>query len=55
MSAKERKANPEVAAIKLATAKRLIDKLEVAHRNGTLKPVNPDAKPVTMQMRVKGD
>lgn len=53
MATKERKPDPALAVAKAASANRLMDKLKAAHRDGKLKPVNPDAKPVTEKMRVK--
>lgn len=53
MAVKERKTDPVVAAANVAFAKRLMAKLEAAHKNGTLKPVNPNAKPMTTEIRVK--
>ena len=53
MAGKKRKSDPLVAAAKLAIAMRLITRLEAAHRNGKLKPVNPEAKPKSMEIRVK--
>lgn len=53
MATNKRQIDPELAAAKLASARRLVAKLEAAHRAGTLKPINPNAKPVTMAIRVK--
>ncbi len=50
---RDRKTAPELSVAKVASAKRLIAKLEAAHRNGTLRPVNPNAQPLTMEIRVK--
>lgn len=55
MADKERKTDPMLAAANVAIAKRLIARLEAAHRNGTLKPVNPNAKSMTMEIGVKGN
>jgi len=54
MAIKERKSDPELTAANVAIVKRLIAKLEEALRNGTLRPVNPNAKPITMKIRGKG-
>jgi len=53
MAVKERKTDPMLEAADVTITKRLIAMFEAALRNGTLKPVNPDAKPVTMKIRVK--
>ncbi len=53
MAANERRTDTGLAAAKLASARRLVTKLEAAHRAGTLKPIKPEAKPVTMAIRVK--
>lgn len=53
MATNERRIDPKLAAAKLASARRLVTKLEAAHRTGTLKPINPEAKPLTMAIRVK--
>ncbi len=53
MATNERRIDPTLAATKLASARRLVTKLEAAYRAGTLKPINPNAKPVTMPIRVK--
>lgn len=53
MATNKRQIDPDLAAAKLASARRLVAKLEAAHRAGTLKPINPNAKPVTMAIRVK--
>jgi len=53
MATNERQIDPSLAAAKLASARRLVTKLEAAHLAGTLKPINPNAKPVTMAVRVK--
>jgi len=42
-------------AVKRAGVRRLVTALETAHRAGTLRPVDPNAKPVTMEIRVKAD
>ena len=49
----ERAIDPAVKAAKLASAKRLCAMFSAAYRNGTLRPVNPDAKPILLEMRVK--
>jgi len=38
---------------KAVSKARLVDKLEVAHSNGTLKPVNPSTRPTSEAVRVK--
>jgi hypothetical protein len=53
MATNERRIDPSLAAAKMVSARRLVTKLEAAHRAGTLKPINPNAKPVTMAIRVK--
>ena len=53
MAGKKRKSDPVVAVAKVAIAMRLITRLEAAHRNGMLKPVNPEAKPASTEIRVK--
>ena len=53
MATNERRIDPSLAAAKLVSARRLVAKLEAAHRSGTLKPINQNAKPVTMAIRVK--
>lgn len=53
MAAKERKIDPVLAAANVALAGRLMAKLEDSYRNGRLAPVNPNAKSVTMEVRVK--
>ena len=55
MAVKERNPDPMLVAANVAIAQRLIAKLEAAHRNGTLKPINPEAKSVTTEIRVKGN
>lgn len=39
--------------VKVASLQRLVEKLESAYRNGTLKPINPAAKHFTQEVRVK--
>lgn len=53
MATEERKVAPVPLAAEVAPAARLIAKLEAAYRNGTLKPINPNAKSVTMEIRVQ--
>lgn len=53
MATNERQIDPSLATAKLVSAHRLVAKLETAYRSGTLKPINPNAKPVTMVIRVK--
>lgn len=53
MATNERRTDPSLAKAKLASARRLVTKLEAAHQAGTLKPINPNAKPVTTAIRVK--
>jgi hypothetical protein len=53
MAINEQRIDPKLAEAKLASARRLVTKLEASHRAGTLKPINPNAKPVTMAIRVK--
>lgn len=53
MAANERRTDPDLSAAKLASTRRLVAKLEAAHRAGMLKPINPEAKPITMAIRVK--
>ena len=53
MAAKERKIDPVLAAANVALAERLMAKLEDSYRNGRLAPVNPNAKSVAMEVRVK--
>lgn len=55
MAVKKGKTNPSPVAANVAIAKHLIARLEAAHRAGTLEPVIPDAKSVTMEIRVKGN
>ena len=53
MATNERRIDPSVAAVKSAGTHRLLEKLEAALHAGTVKPVSPDSKPVTMTIRVK--
>lgn len=53
MATEEGKVAPVLMAAEVALAARLIAKLEGAHRNGTLKPINPNAKSVAMDIRVQ--
>lgn len=53
MATNERRIDPKLAEAKLESAHRLVTKLETAHRAGTLKPINPNAKSVTTAIRVK--
>lgn len=53
MANKEGKPDPALAVAKVASVNRLMDKLKAAHRDGKLKPINPDARPVTEAIRVK--
>lgn len=49
----ERTNDSAVKAAKSASVQRLLDKLDTAHRQGTLRPVNPNAKPHCEEVRVK--
>lgn len=53
MGIKKRQTDPVLAAANVALAERLLAKLEAAHREGRLKPVNPNAKSMAMEIRVK--
>lgn len=53
MAVKETQTDPVLAAANVALAKRLLAKLEAAHREGRLKPVNPNAKSMTEEIRIK--
>lgn len=53
MGAEEKNSGQEVESLKVASARRLVSKLETAYRNGTLRPVNPTAKPTVQEIRVK--
>lgn len=53
MATNEQRPDPVLTADKRSSACRLVTKLEAAHRAGTLKPINPNAKPVTTAVRVK--
>lgn len=53
MATNERRIDPELTTAKLANARRLVTELDAAHRAGTLKPINPNAKPITMAIHVK--
>ncbi len=53
MAIRDKKTAPDLSVAKVASAERLMAKLEAAHRNGTLRPVNPNAQPTTMEIRVK--
>lgn len=53
MAIKKRQTDPVLAAANVALAGRLLAKLEAAHQEGRLKPVNPNAKSMTMEIRIK--
>lgn len=53
MATNERRVDPKLAALKQASANRLVSKLQAAHRAGTLRPINPNLKPVTKPIRIK--
>lgn len=53
MDAEEKKPGQAVEPLKVASARRLVGKLENAYRSGELKPVNPAAKPMVQEIRVK--
>lgn len=53
MDAEEKVPSQVVEPLKIASARRLVGKLETAYRNGTLKLVNPAAKPSLQEIRVK--
>lgn len=53
MATKEKTTETAIKDAKLASAKRLCGMLASAQRNGTLRPVNSNAKPILMEMRVK--
>lgn len=50
----EEKNAGQAEPLKVVSAQWLVAKLESAFRNGTLKPINPAAKPATEEIRVKG-
>jgi len=52
MANKELKNDLCSSGLKQDSARRLVEKLEAAHRAGTLKPVNQSAKPLTRAVRV---
>lgn len=53
MDAEEKRVVQAVEPLKIASARRLVAKLETAFRNGELKPINPAAKPAVQEIRVK--
>lgn len=53
MANNEQRTDPSLVAAKLVSAQRLVTQLEAAHRAGTLKPINPNVKPVTTAIRIK--
>lgn len=53
MDAEEKTPSQAVKALKVASARRLVGKLETAYRKGTLKPVSPTATPSVQEIRVK--
>lgn len=53
MGTEEKSSGQALEPLKVASAQRLLGKLETAYRNGTLKPVNPTAKPKAQEIRIK--
>ena len=53
MDAKDKSRGQPAGPLKDASVQRLVGKLETAYRNGTLKPINPTAKPTVQEIRVK--
>lgn len=53
VDAEEKTPSQAVKALKVASARRLVGKLETAYRKGTLKPVSPTATPSVQEIRVK--
>lgn len=43
----------DAKAAKIASVQRLLILLEEAYRSGRLKPINPEARSVTFEIRVK--
>jgi hypothetical protein len=54
MAKKQQNANEQaIKAAKLASLQRLSSSLATSLKNGTLRPVDPNAAPIVMPLRVK--
>jgi hypothetical protein len=53
MATNKRQNVPSPEAVKAESKRRLVTMFEAAVRAGTLKPVDPNVKPVTIPIRVK--